>query len=349
MLQSEFKVVNALNATDDRVECKLMTSNALNYQLFSLESNDQTSKLFTYNKFIQNCVTQNTNSQQHREQTDFKDYFFTHQTVLESQTKESNQTDHLDLYVFDFRVIKNDVIYIDFINYDNLLIDCKQSNLVLYFATQQFVIFRLLNVPTRLGSCLSKLTILLNGKSQLNYIDSEHTIQVEVINSPLYFHFERVDDESIELASRRHWFNYLENLFQKSFFIENLFVFCQISHVQVDLNRLISNQTLYVNYLTQTKLNFLESNHLNQRCEVSRAQSLLEQSIKSKYENVFLFEFNDDTTDQKAIYVFIRECVKFETYFIVIYSQSSNKRIILDDYNCNLKIYVSFFLNFFRV
>ncbi len=160
-------------------------------------------------------------------------------------------------------------------------------------------------------------------------------------------------------------------------FIENLFVFCHISHIQIDLAKLLNthvnshvHDTSYVQYLTQMKLNFNEMANLIQRCEINgdiknsqifstssqspifydsslSPASLVINKSSIKTENIYLFEMYQNNNNEyknyesQNIYIFIRQCSKYEQFMLVFYSHAKQKRIVLDGFKCNIKIYVS--------
>jgi len=382
-----FKILNTIiiNATTPPINCRALTSSPLSYQVYTLEKTNPLDE-FSYSQFIENCAkhpnsisssssSSSSSNNNNNKTKEFKDYIYTHRNTFNSQLS-SNET-HLNFFIFDFRIIQNDVIYIDFLNYDKYLdrkstnnSNCKQSNLILYFVTQQFTIFKLLNVPDIKHECLTKITILIHGRSHLNIVDktnSEYSIPIEVIHSPLYFNFERVEEGIIEESNRLEWIEYLKKIFntENFLFVENLFVFCHIFHIEIDLNYLLdysfaTKDYTYVNYMTQMKLNLNEADsaNLNQRCEINLSvlndyndndKNLNDARVLIKPENLYLFELNggdhrnDSQSTNKIIYIFIKECSKVENYFLILYSNKIENKIVLEDSNCNLQIYVSSF------
>lgn len=201
-----------------QIDCKTLTTSPLSYQLYDFERYNMSQ--LKYNEFIQKCKS-------HSNDDNLNDLIFSHQSHLLAFNAANSADTHADLnfFVFDFRVIKNEIVYVDFLNFVmyaknlNTTVNdtddfshkssettCIQTDLILYFATQQFTLFKLLNVPSEPSRCLQSITVLLHGKSQLNFLQKKGntTIPVNVINSPLYYRFDNIETESIELDSRTY-------------------------------------------------------------------------------------------------------------------------------------------------
>ena len=80
-------------------------------------------------------------------------------------------------------------------------------------------------------------------------------------------------------------------------------------------------------------------------------KNLNDARVLIKPENLYLFELNggdhrnDSQSTNKIIYIFIKECSKVENYFLILYSNKIENKIVLEDSNCNLQIYVSSFIS----
>lgn len=132
------------------------------------------------------------------------------------------------VFVFDFRLV-SDNVFIDF-NKLNLTSELDAASLIINLVTKQFVTFRLVNFP-KLSP--NRIKILLNGDCSLNMFEpkSQTPAYVPIINSPPY---DRTSD-------RQEWIDYLEKLTGSKIdrYIEYLSMFCQISHVRIDINRVL--------------------------------------------------------------------------------------------------------------
>jgi hypothetical protein len=250
-----------------------------------------------------------------------------HWTLLTNPIK-THLNEHFHIFIFDFRMISNDVVYVDFLNYNyndlmkENLNNAKSTNIFFNFISNQMVTIHLLNLPKNLNQ---NLTIILSGNIHLDFSTNTKSNFLNILNLPAAFsgNKSKADFLKQHLQDYQYTVNTTNN--KNIIYIEHLFYFCNISHIEINLNKTfgmflknfdynqMNNATLvktwhsnsydiFVNYLLQTKYRPLEicSFKTNGQLELAAVsdshRSKHYQNSKEDKKNfeVFLFNLNDE-------------------------------------------------------
>lgn len=301
-------------------------------------------------------------------------------TFLNSNVKKYSQSlnrplhgkaSTIHVFVFDFHLISGDV-FIDFktLNLNHLQSlnttnNGNHSSLVLNLVTRQFVTFRIFNLPSNKSEYLTDIKILLSGDSSLDLIEKKSDLKIDVFHSPVY-------DKS---PNRTEWMAYLNGMFASKnnyyfeSYMEYLSVFCHISHIRIDLNSMLAFgisdyksvrlEESFVESLDKI-VNFesqFSEYYLPKICSINYGAMPNHDFHKNEHDfnsEIYVFEIeqnllNDGEEEQidDTFYLrmFLKECDINQEYVLILYVTHDRKvnklkKLILDDSNCQIRVYV---------
>ncbi|CAF0923968.1 unnamed protein product [Brachionus calyciflorus] len=283
-------------------------------------------------------------------------YFSSKPTIY----SESPNKPKIKVFVLDFYLVSGD-IYIDFSRLNisllknNSIKSKLDTTLVLNLVTRQFMTFKIFNLPHEKSDYLTDIKILLNGESSLEILEKKGDLKIQVHHSPVY-------DYS---TNRREWIDYLNTLLGdgQNDYVEYLSLFCHVSHIRLDINKMllsIHDENYFSDYVEPLEAmpNLSESSNLVSDYYLGKNCTFLFNGAKYKKNNQeknFLDNFQphffieieqnpNEIVGNDYLRIFIKECNIAKDYNLIVFVNNlmqinSEKKIILDEANCNVKIY----------
>ena len=229
----------------------------------------------------------------------------------------------------------------------------------------------MLNIPKlRKNLPFNKITIILNGKSNLEFSSRENLYgYLNILHGPSY------DESKSTSNTRKNWFNYLKHMFYPSsihsnmkniIYKEHLSIFCRVLHVEIHINTIInilegkkiSNET--IEYLREDlsdnpetltacyQKNSTASEYGLNECNIHLSKPELEMTPIDT--EIYLIDLNTQVNSNEDLSFFIKDCEHKKVYYIILnfdknYVSDSKRKVIFDHSNCNVKLFVS--LNYF--
>lgn len=279
-----------------------------------------------------------------------------------------SNSDGYRVFIFDFYLVSG-IVYIDFTQLSLMPGVHQQPNsnmsLILGLVAHQFITFRIFNLPRRKSIFVSNVKIFLNGAASLDLMEKKEDLVIEVYHSPFYEYS----------PDRKEWINYLNNLFgtKKNGYVEYLSIFCHISHIRIDLNKMVlnlHNASTFEDFveplekilsLSENMDSEAEQYYLGKTCsfdlDASRSKHFNNFELKQKMlamnlqPHIFLDIGLNSNLNESYLKIFIKQCDITQIYNLILFVNNqfeSNfkrfKKLIIDENYCHLKIYVSFIL-----
>ncbi len=338
----------------------------LRVQLYASTKSSDTSHLYSINELSQRCVHNTINNVTFHQELFYSKLFNIQETLLSGSLV---QKEHLNVFILDFRLINSNVIFIDFFDYEKILSTTStpytvNSNIVLNLVSNQFISFRLLNVPEQSrNTYFKKLIIILNGKSKLDYFTTNSDPGfLSILHAPTYDDSKQITNIQ-SVNSRQKWLVYLQQVFYPNHdsnihnsivYQEHLHVFCHIYHVEVDLYHLFkvhlnpNLSTSDVNVFSYLKKKqTLEESRLH-ACTVQSSISLSKAPLQfenskectdkvykqnrifgktnaQNAKNVYLIEIEQDKSVNEHLRFYFKNCEKEKEYYVILYFNANNQ------------------------
>lgn len=268
------------------------------------------------------------------------------------------------VFVFDFYLVSG-IVYIDFTQL-SLTPQVHQAqpqpnvSLIIGLVAHQFITFRIFNLPSRKSIFISNVKIFLNGAASLDLMEKKEDLVIEVYHSPFYEYS----------PDRKEWINYMNNLFgtKKNGYVEYLSLFCHISHIRIDLNKMVFNlhNASYfedfveplekIQSLSENMDSEAEQYYLGKTCSFDLDESKYFNNFKLNQKmfainlqpHIFLDIGMNSNLSESYLKIFIKQCDITKIYNLILFVNNQfeanfarTKKLIIDENYCHLKIYVS--------
>lgn len=291
-------------------------------------------------------------------------YFYSSRFIFDQNSENMHR-----VFIFDFNLVSGDV-YIDFTrlnleNIDKHIEPKKNVSLIIALIANQFMTFRVFNLPSRKSIYLNDIKILLNGAANLDLMEKKGNLKIQVYHSPLYSYS----------TDRKEWVKYLESLvgIKNCGYVEYLSQFCYLSHIRIDLDKMIlnlydvsnfrdfvvpleeipaidNNMDSEVKQYYFGKKYFLNVNETEILSDFDKSREYFAANLEP---HIFLDIGQSLDQEENNLKIFIKRCDVAKIYNLILYVNQESAQAIsqlkmlnLDENYCQIRVYVCLFIYF---